>query len=457
MTCLPHAADRSPQHACGWWLSALLLAGCASYQPHPLARDPAVLNAPEAAVIATRADAIRRPWLTPVRVDLAAPMTPDAIALLAVLNNPDLIALRRRAGIADAQSFAAGLLPDPSFSIGADKVLRGPDTLLGFAGALVLDLDALRKRAVTREQARDQARQVRLDLAWAEWQTAGQARIQAIRVRALAAMVGLARASADAAQAQRQRMLQAAARGDVSASEAEIARIAAFDASERWRTAERDQLLAEHALTRLLGVPPDTPITLADSALPAAPPAAETLFGIAAAERSDLAALRAGYAAQEASVHRAVLDQFPTLNLTINDSRDTAGNYLLGPAVDFTLPLWNRNRGRIAVERTTREALQAEYEARLFQTRADIAAAVSGIELARRQRQQALAGLTALEARLAASDAAARRGDLSQALAANARQQWRDRELLIAQAELAIREQTVALELLSGEPMEAWR
>ncbi|MFX8762610.1 TolC family protein, partial [Acinetobacter baumannii] len=83
------------------------------------------------------------------------------------------------------------------------------------------------------------------------------------------------------------------------------------------------------------------------------------LFAIARDSRTDLAALRAGYDAQEASVHKAVLDQFPTLNLSVTGNRDSAGNLLLGPTIDFTLPLWNRNRGGIAVERATRKALKS--------------------------------------------------------------------------------------------------
>jgi len=38
-----------------------------------------------------------------------------------------------------------------------------------------------------------------------------------------------------------------------------------------------------------------------------------------------------------------------------------------------------------------------------------------------------------------------------------AAQQLRDRRLIIAQARQAISEQTIALELLSGEPIEGWK
>lgn len=438
-------------------LLPLVVSGCAAYAPAPLSESPRVLATPVASVLEARAGAIERPWLKPTAIDLARPLSLEAIAALAVVNNPDLLALRARAGVADAQAFAAGLLPDPSFSMGADKVLNGPDTLLNFTGALGLNLNALRERTVTREQAAAQARQVRLDLAWAEWQTAGQARIQAVRVLGLSRIVALAQASQASSQLQVDRTGRAAARGDVSAGDAEAARIAAYDAADRLRAAEQDLQSARLELTRLLGLPPDTAIALADTPVPNALPSPERLLDVARRDRTDLAALRAGYDAEEASVHLAVLQQFPSLNLTVNGNRDSAGNLLLGPTIDFTLPAWNRNRGGIAVERATREALKAEYDARLFQTRAEIAAAAQGIALNRRQLDQATRGLSSLERRLDGSASAARRGDISLATSAGTRQQLRDRQLLIAQLELAIGEQTISLELLCGAPIEGWK
>jgi cobalt-zinc-cadmium efflux system outer membrane protein len=153
-------------------------------------------------------------------------------------------------------------------------------------------------------------------------------------------------------------------------------------------------------------------------------------------------------------VHKAVLDQFPKLDLTINASRDTSGNKLLGPAVGFTLPLWNRNRGGIALERATRDALKAEYEVRLFEARAEIAAAVGGIDVARRQRSDILSGLPVLERFVEASTHAARRGDLSPASAATAAQALRDKQTQLARSAQDIQAQWIALELLTGSPLE---
>ena len=291
-------------------------------------------------------------------------------------------------------------------------------------------------------------------MAWAEWQTTGQARIGAVRVMSLERTAALDRASRDATQLLLDATLRAVGRGDLSADQVQSARTAAFDSAERYRMSERDLAAARFDLTKLLGLVPDTPLRLRPSVLPEAPLDAAQLFSVAQARRTDLQALGAGYQSQEAVVHKAVLDQFPKLDLTINASRDTTGNKLLGPAVGFVLPLWNRNRGGIAVEKATRDALKIEYNVRVFDARADIAAAVDGIAVARRQRQDIVTGLPALERFVEATSRAASKGDLSPAIAATAAQAWRDKQIQLMQSERDIQEQWIALELLTGTPLE---
>lgn len=434
----------------------VMLTACANYTPQPLGSADGALATPVVGVLEQRAGEIDRPWLLPVDVDLSAPLTFDAVAALTVANNPDLVAMRTRAGVSAAQVFAAGLLPDPTFSAGVNKVFSGPDTKLDMGGALGFDLNSLRTRAVRRQQAVAQDRQVRLDLAWAEWQTAGQARLQAARVIRLETNTAMTRASLESARSLLERVGRAATRGDVAGDRLQAARLAATSANEVLRTVEYDLAAARVELRRLMGLPPDFPLILADPPALALPPPTEVLFALAKDNRTDLAALRAGYDAQEGAVHQAVLEQFPNLGLTLNTQRDSSGNLLIGPAVDFTLPLWNRNRGAIAVEGATRDALRAEYDARLFQTRADIASAEAGIAIALQRRAEALADIPKLEQFATAARKAAARGDLSLETAKNAEQTLRDREMQRTQAQQSYEEQMIALELLAGTSRGAW-
>ena len=439
-----------------WLVPVLLLGGCQSYAPAPLSSSPDVLAPPDKTALSKAAAAIDRPYLKPLTIDLDAPLDGNAIATLAVIANPDLKALRARAGVTDAQVFAARLLPDPTLSLGASQVLSGPDPLADLVGALGFDLNALRTRGVRIAQARAAADQVRLDLAWNEWQTAGQARLQAVRVIALTRNLVLAEATRDAARSLLQRTQGAAGRGDVAGDQVQTARTAAADAEDKARTVRNDLNTATFELTRLLGLPPATGLKLAASADPDIALDPDRLFAIARTRRTDIKALEAGYQSQEAAVRKAILDQFPSLNLTVTGNRDTSGNLIVGPSIDFTLPLWNRNRGGIAIEKATRDALKAEYDARLFQTRAEIAAAVAGIRIVRDQRAAVLRDLPAAQRYADATRRAAVRGDLSRATAEAADQALRDKQILLAQSDQAIAEQMIALELLTGTLREAW-
>ena len=435
---------------------AASLGACAHYRPLPLETRPLSLIAPDPAALSQDALSIDRPYLRPVSIDLSRPLDANAIAVIAVLANPDLKALRVRAGVSDAQVFAAGLLPDPTISLGIDTVVAGPPAASNIVGALGLGLATLRTRGAVRAQARAAARQVRLDLAWAEWLAAGQARLQAERVIGLERATMLLTASRDASQSLLSRKLRASGRGDLMPDQVEAARLSAFDAADRLRIAERDLGAARSELIRLLGLPPGFQLQLAQSPYAETHREAGDLFAIASRERLDLKALEAGYGAQEATLRKAILDQFPTLDLTLNASRDTGRNTLLGPAIAFTLPLWNRNRGGIAIETASRAALNAEYGARLARTRADIAAAIDAIAIVQRQRAAILADLPALEKFAAASRRAANRGDLALATAETAEAALRDKQLLLVQAERDSTEQSIALEMLTGTLKESW-
>jgi outer membrane protein, heavy metal efflux system len=436
--------------------AASLLAACASYHAAPLADSATTLAPPDIAIVSADASRIDRPYLQPQPVDWTQPLTPNALAVIAVLENPDLKAQRAKVGVTDAQAFAARLLPDPTFQANYDKLLAGPDMFDAFGGQLAMDLNQLRTAKVTRQNNEATKAQVRLDLAWAEWQTAGQARLQGVRILALTQQLAIARTSAASAEQLFSASSRAGGRGDISGADVDTRRQAALDAADKARTAENDLVTARGELNRMQGLPPETVLTLAPPAEPAMPPAASVLVAQSLDRRLDLQALRAGYDAAEADVHKAILEQFPNLSLTLASARDTSDNRTIGPAIGFTLPLWNRNRGGIATATATRAQLKAEYEARLFQTRAEITAAVQGIETVRRQRAELVAQMPAIRQIAERSAAAARRGDLSPAAAATAEQAGRDRELSLSQLDQQIAEQTIALELLSGGPSEGW-
>ena len=180
---------------------------------------------------------------------------------------------------------------------------------------------------------------------------------------------------------------------------------------------------------------------------------AQALFARARGERLDLLALQAGYRSQEAATRMAIMDAFPSLALTVTYAQDTAGNRTIGPSANVALPLFNRNRGGVASASATRDQLRAEYAARIFQTRADIAALVDAIRMEAARRREIAAQTAPVRAIVARTEDAAKRGDIAVAAAETARQTLNDKEAALAALDQSIAEQLVTLELAVGALM----
>ena len=390
-----------------------------------------------------------------LEIALDQPLSGDALAAIAVLTNPDLRALRAREGVAEAQVFAAGLYPDPSFSLGIDLPLNGVGVVTALAGALGIDLAAWARRPAAVRGARANLEAVRLDIAWAEWLTGEQARLLAVRVAYLERIRGLSGELRRLAEDELSRALVAVTRGDLPAAELVARRLAASDAADRDRGAESQLTTARLELNRVLGVDPAEEVAVAAPPPPrtAIPPAAE-LFQRAVAGRADLGALRSGYESSAAELDAALLSKYPLPSLDLNAARDTGAINTLGPSVQLTLPLWNRGRGDLAVAQATQAQLRAEYAARLESLRADLAAARGALEIAQRQQAAVARSLEPLLPQAAAAQRAAERGDLARTAATATRMAALDQQIVAAGLEQTVAELDIALEIAVGERLE---
>ncbi len=441
------------------FMASLGLSACTVYTPAPLPSGQDVQSTAALTEIFYRNQTVvDRRFQTAIAIDLSAALDANAVATLAVLHNPDLNTLRATLGIAEAQVFAAGLLPDPVFSAGIDKLLSGPDQLNNLAAALGFDLNFLRTHAVQKAQAEAGAMQVRSDVAWAEWQTAGAARLLVERIASLQQVQMLAATNHALAAAALASLQRAAQQGDVTTTQVQVVAVDATAAAQAANQAQAELAAAKRDLNTLLGLPVDYPLPLAAplASVDLTLPDLEVLYTLATQSRADLVALRFGYDAQEAAVHKAVLDQFPSLSLTINANRDSGGNRLLGPALGFSLPLWNRNRSGIAFEQATRAMLQREYAARLLQTRADLAAALANLALDATQQHSLQVGLPASQQLATSSRAAASRGDVTVSVAAAAEQNFIAQQSQLVLTRQSRAEHMIALELLSGVARDQW-
>ncbi len=343
--------------------AAILASGCAAYSRRSL---PTASDALSEVAAVSSASAVQVPGLglstsAPQALDVTDAMT------LAVLNDPDLKTARLEAGVAKAQLFAAGLLPDPHLAAG---VGRGPE-LTGYSLGVSEDIQAFVLRPAAQAQARARRSQVDLAILWKEWQTAVAAGRLFIRVRKdedLRAVIERSRGLL----AQQYELDSA----DFQQNAAAVRKVAAAltvlsDADARLRRVQLDADAARHELNYLLGLDPEARPSLRAATGPAPALSREEFkdaLGALAAHRVDLLALQAGYESQEQRLRAAVRAQFPALTAGFRWGRGAAdGVHAVSLSVEVGLPVFNGNRGRVAIERASREALRADYQARLDQ------------------------------------------------------------------------------------------
>lgn len=406
--------------------TATLLCGCATYHPLPLGQGE---GAASAAQLSVPASAMPLPELAAHRFDPADGLDVTEVAMLAVTNSPDLKVQRDALGVARAQAFAAGLLPDPQLSVGADFPHHsGSGLTKAYNLGISEDVSALLLRSSRKRAANAQAGQVNLDLLWAEWQTIAQARLLFDQVQGLRAQQVELNAEVRSLAPVDQAVQAALHAGNLNYDSASAGLNAMADA--RQRAADNAVALhqAESDLRQLLGLAPSAPLDLVGAPYEADPDAAQLTAALAdlPKRRPDLLALQAGYRAQEATLRGAILAQFPAITLGLDRARDTSNITTNGFSIGLSLPLFDRNRGNIAVETATRQQLKDDYAARLLATRNDM--------------QRLAADLQALDARQVTQGAHAQRLDAARDAAERA---WR-RGLLDWPTYLSIRASALA-------------
>src|SRR6185312_12576408 len=286
-------------------------------------------------------------------------------------------------GIARAQAFAAGLLPDPQLSFGADFPHNsGGGLTKAYNLGLSEDVSALLLRSSRKHAANAQAEQVNLDLLWAEWQTIAQARLLFDQVQSLRAQQVELDAEQQALAPVDQAVQAALHAGNLNYDSASAGLNAMADARKRAGDNAVALHQAESDLRQLLGLAPTSPLDLVGAPYKVDPAAA---LADLPQRRPDLLALQAGYRAQEATLRGAILAQFPAITVGLTRARDTSNITTNGFSIGITLPLFDRNRGNIAIETATRQQLKDDYDARLLATRSDMQRLVADLATLDRQ------------------------------------------------------------------------
>jgi outer membrane protein TolC len=415
-----------------------LLGACATYSPLPLNRNAAL------AVRIEPADPQSRPS--------ARRLTLDDITMLALRNNPDLVAARQQRGVAQAQVLSAGILPNPVVSGSYGFLLGGPGTTGALAAGVSQDLKSLVTLSSSRAAATHAARGIDAQLLWQEWQTIAKVRLLVVDLMEGEQLRRLIEENATQLQELLSRNRDALAQGDTTLTALVPDLSAQASVRRQQDDLERLQSARRRDLNVLLGLAPFVVLPLSETLdVPSVDTRLiEQQLADLADRRPDLIALQLGYQSQEDKVRGAILAQFPLLSLGVSGGHDNSNIRTFGPQITLELPLFNRNQGNIALARATRSQLYAEFSARLANSRAEVQSLLAAIELLQRQLALKQPQLTELDQIVGRARDPYKDGDLDERTfvdlltARNAKQQ----EILAIEQTLL--EQQIAVATLTG-------
>jgi len=438
-------------------LGVVTLCGCSWYQAAPLPTLEQAASTPRLDEPAIRAAlaSLGNPLLDGIRIDLSDGADPVEFGALAVVLNPDLEAFRQQRAEAHAGILSARLLPNPDLDLVATQPYgQGSSGLITTHDiALSLGTRWLLTRGSRIEAAGSRAREVDLAIVWREWEVAQRARLAALQLAWLRHRHDIASQELEIELTTTRSLEGAVASGDVTLTQLGVQRAALETVRAAVTELEQGQARTRAQITELLGGATWAQLALSlpaePGAFPPRPSTAELLPGCLAG-RIDLAALREGYAAQEAELRQAILEQIPDVRVGLSSSRDETSLNFFGGAVSLGIPVFDRGQGNIAQQRATRERLAAEYRARALSVRSTldgILDLLATTEARLPELRDSIGPLTRIEA---AEREAAGRGDVDLLSYQTVRLAILDQRLLVASLSQARAEAEVALDTACG-------
>ena len=440
---------RQPEFPTLWFFALVTLLGsCASYTPVPLPLQPPEQPSLNALVQATNHN-LQGTENSPINVKDG--LTLSEIAALAVFGNADLKAKRLNLGISRAQAYAAGLLPDPQASFNLDHPnTQGTGLMNAYGTSLSYDLTPLITRNARVDSAKGTQEKVRLEILWQEWQVIQQAQMLAIRYQFELDRLDLFEEMKQLYQKRYQHSVRGLNEGNVTLKDNGSDLTTLLDFYSQFNQLEQLHSQTRHSLCLLLGLKPSSilPVIHLPTPVELTPLVIQKQLEKLSDIRPDLAALKAGYQAQEAQVRAAILGQFPSLSIGLNRARDTGGIATNGFSIGLSLPFFSRNQGGIAIERATRAQLYQEYQNRVIQAENEVDQLLSLQSIVEEQQTTLDTYLPLLKSLLLRSRGAYQQGDLDSLSFLNMESTWLNKKLEQINLQQAHWENRIALQAL---------
>jgi outer membrane protein TolC len=343
--------------------------------------------------------------------------TIDQVVALAVLNNPDLKLARDDAAIAQAQVFAAGLLPDPQFNFGRDfPIGNQPGAFTAVTYGLNYDTTAFITRFFAKKEANAQEKKIDLTLLWQEWQVASQAQLLTLKIIEQNRLLLVMKESRQLSEKHYLQVQQALQTGDMTLDVVDTELSGVDNADKQITELQRQINQTHHDLNELLGLSFDVEVPLAQqlNVLPLNNKKILQSLNTLLNQRPDLLALKAGYQSEDARYRQAVWAQFPAITLGPTRSKDTSNVRTAGFTLSLNLPLFNRNQGNIAIEKATRQRLYDEFQSRLNSAESEIRSLMADQDLFENELTAAYQTLTVLQKAVRHAKIAYKNGDIDE-------------------------------------------
>jgi outer membrane protein TolC len=388
-----------------------------------------------------------------VRVD--QPLSVYDVAVLAVENNPDLVAARAQRGVARAQVLEAGLLPNPSISASYMFLMSGPDMFDAIAASVVQDIQKTITMKGRLRSAQSAALQVDASVLWEEWQLIGKARLLVFDLVQGEKLHRVLLAYRDSLQTRFDRGRRALADGNATLATVAPDLAAVSDTRKALFDLERDQDMRHHDLNAMLGLAPEVVVPLKTQlqVLPVDSKAVMRALDDLADRRPDLIALQLGYRSQDEKFRGAIVGQFPALTFGPSYSRDSANVTTFGPMLTMDLPIFDRNQGNVAIEKSTREQLRAEFSARLSAAHSEVLASLATQRLLARQLEEERAEMPVLRGFADQAESAMKAGNIDERAYVDLVSANYSKQQAVLTLEQQLLEQEVAIATLIGAGM----
>lgn len=324
-------------------LAALVLAGCVQYTPKP---------------VDLRADDANWRQLTADMCKSRRSMSPAELRRVGLLMNPELLKARLSYAKSQGKAEYAGLWDDPSMGLEFERVFAldiNNHSLSPTLALPVTGLPALRKQIAEQYTEvdywtmRDKERSYMAELD-----------VLCYKLMAAEAKLGLMRRRLAALRDEQQRMTRLLELGEVAFADYQTGTERLNETIKQVQEQETEQLALQQQLVSSLGVHPSVtglkPSGRLPHGVPAAvsAPSADAMLSLPAVK-----AAMAGYGAVETELRAEIRKQYPELGISgLYGVEDDNEKMVLG--VEFSLPLWNRNREAIATSTGERDIKQAE-------------------------------------------------------------------------------------------------